>query len=411
MRRIFFYILPVFLTENLWSQSAVLEKIVLYGNTRTKNHVILRELDTKEGSLFSNTLLLKDRAWLLRLDFLKRIEFQLKPGSAKDRHYLLLVVQEKGPWSVSPILNNNDLFGWYAGCQFTHRNLWGRRQQIDAAFQFGGIQRYSLSWNYPWFGGKHRLFASLDLYHTSFQYLYHDSPSSFLEKNTGVKITLGKGFGRNLRIGFRPGMDRFWSDTPEVTFSKTHVDDIAFFECFATFDSRDWPLYPRTGLYLQSGMQWFGVFQPHQFQKTIFDFRFYSPIYHDNILALDTYLEFSQGPIPVYQRMHLGGGKTIRGYSTGFLSGENGFFTSLEYRFPIFYERNPLAGINVGYAGVVFIDTGSAWYHHQTLKLTMLHTSFGLGLHAIWDRWVFRAEYGNHGTGWGFINLSTGLKF
>lgn len=411
MRRLLVHVFILLPTCCLQSQPPVLEKIALYGNTRTKNNIILREFDLRAGKPLSDALLRRDRAWLLRLDFLKRIEFQTKPGSTQDRRLLIVVVQEKNPWSISPILSNNDLFGWYTGTHLTYRSLQGRRNRIDATLQVGGIHKIALSWFEPWFGGKQRLFAGLDIYYTAFRYRYGDHSPHFDQEKTAAILTLGKGIGRKWRLGIRTGIQHVWVDDPGVTFSQTHTDNLSLLESFGTFDSRDWPPYPKTGLYLRAWHRWFGPFQTHRFQYTGMEIRYYNPIYHENILALQTSVEISRGTIPVYKRIHLGGGQTIRGYSTGSLAGENGFFATLEYRFPIFYERNPLAGINVGYAGVLFVDTGAAWSHGQTLKTNMLRSSFGLGIHVIWDRWVLRAEYGNHGKGWGFVTAGTGVKF
>ncbi|MFH1940889.1 MAG: POTRA domain-containing protein, partial [bacterium] len=122
-------LIPAF---SLWSQQLIIEKIALYGNRKTKNHIILRELNSREGALLLESRLREDRAWLLRQDFLKRVEFQMKRGSDEIQRVLLLVVQEKGLWSISPIFSNNDLFGWYAGFRASINNGWGRRNQIEA---------------------------------------------------------------------------------------------------------------------------------------------------------------------------------------------------------------------------------------------------------------------------------------
>ena len=75
-------------------QPARLEKISVYGNTRTQTRVLLRELNVKTGNPFSDADLRKDYSWLLRLDFLKRIEFLMRPGSESDKQMVMLVVQE-----------------------------------------------------------------------------------------------------------------------------------------------------------------------------------------------------------------------------------------------------------------------------------------------------------------------------
>ena len=393
------------------SQTIVLEKLTVYGNTRTKSHIILRELDLKKGASFSTLLLQKDRAWLLRQDFLKRIEFQLKPGSTQNQRILFLVVQEKGTWSVSPILSNNDIFGWYAGTRLTTHNIWGRRNRIDAIFQIGSIEYYGLSYANPWWGGEFRLFTELNIYHTAFRYLFKDYPDHFDERDTGFILTLGRRISRRLHIGLRTGIEQIWVEDPALTNSGEHTDHLTQLEPFIRFDSRDWPLYPRTGVYFQAWMRWYNPSRDHQFQRKGLDLRFYSPIFQDNILAVQTSFDISQGTIPVYKRLHLGGGRAIRGYTSGELVGENSFMMSMEYRFPILYERNPLAGIHAGYAGVIFFDLATAWFQDRTLDPTMLRGCGGIGIHFIWDHFVIRAEYGNRGKGWGFINMKTGVKF
>jgi len=147
------------------------------------------------------------------------------------------------------------------------------------------------------------------------------------------------------------------------------------------------------------------------YQRWDFDMRWYIPVFQSNILAVQSHVVLSNGDVPIYKRLHVGGSKTIRGYPTGFMAGENIFLASMEYRFPVLYERNPLSGIHAGWAGVLFIDMGTAWYSHENPGLDAVRLSVGFGVHLIWDRWVLHGEYGTHGEGWGFINAGTGIKF
>jgi len=411
MRRLTFWVVIGLPLMAVQGQPPTLEKVAVFGNTRTKTHVILREIKTKEGEPISQRLLLDDRAWLLRQDFLKRIEFQIKPGSTQKQRVLILVIQEKSAWSVSPILSNKDIFGWYAGARITRHNAWGRRNQIDVKVQLGSIQDFRLTYANPWLGGKLRLFTEVDVYQTSFRYKFRDYENDFIEHDMGVVWTLGRTLGRQVRVGTRACIERIWTDDSNVTLSGTHSDDLIQLEPFVCLDSRDWPLYPKTGFYLHSWLRWYAPFQNHRFRRAGIDFRLYTPAHHDNIIAFQASLQLSDGPVPVYKRLHLGGSHLLRGYKTDALAGENSLLISAEYRFPILYERNPLAGIHAGYTGVLFVDVGSAWFQHETFSPRMFRGSVGFGVHFIWDQWVLRAEYGNRGKGWGFINMGTGIKF
>ncbi len=400
------YLVPVM----LGAQEPLLEGIALYGNNLTHERTILQELDLRIGRPIRFQDLVKERAWLLRQDFLKRIEFQVKPGTIENRQVLMLVVQEKGILSASPILSNNDVFGWYAGIKVAHRNLFGRRNRLETTLQFGSVRHFGITWIYPWFGGSLRLFTELSAYYRSFSYLYTDYTPHFNERDEGIIWSFGRGITRHGRIGLRSGIEGIRVDRPGVTRSG-NKDILSSLEPFLEWDFRDWPVYPKTGLYLRYGYQWYGVFQPYRFGRMTADLRIYRPVYHDNILAVQSMVQLSAGGVPVYKRIHMGGGKTLRGYGTGDLAGENNFLVSMEYRFPILYERNPLAGINAGYAGVLFLDTGAAWFRGEALHPHMIRGSVGFGMHMIWDHFVVRLEYGYHGQGMGFVNAGTGVKF
>ena len=393
------------------AQPKTLEEIVLFGNTRTKRDIILRELRLYEGGPWTLHNLSAERAWLLRQDFLKRIEFQIKPGSTVSQSVLMLIVQEKGMISASPILSNQDVYGWYAGTGLTFRNVFGYRNRIDLIAQLGGLKHFEFRLSNPWIFRSLRLFAEFRLYHTSFRYRFTDFPSSFEERDTGALLTVGKGIGRSFQIGLRSGFERVWTENPDITVSSGHSDRIFILEPFLSYDSRDWPLYPKYGFFLQAWVRRFDIERGFRPERIGLDIRAYTPAYRENILAFQTMLEISHGTVPVYKRIHIGGGRTIRGFSTGDLSGENSALVSIEYRIPVFYIRNPAAGLHAGYALVLFSDMASTWYRIADWTPRDIRACVGLGVHAIWDHFVIRGEYGHRGKGWGFINVGTGVKF
>lgn len=410
--RIFFiFFLGIWTSLFAGNKSMILEKISVYGNTRTHTPVLLRELNVKKGTLLTDDRLRKDYSWLLRLDFLKRIEFLMKPGSKSDRQLIMLVVQEEEPWYFSPILETSHPFGWIGGIKWTVPNFRGRRERIQLRLELGGINKGQFSWTDPWFGGNLRLFSKVTAFQRIFRYSYHDVKSPFREKETVFSLTVGKGFGRIFKIGVRGQYQHIWTDCPSVMVSGTNSDDLLSGELFAEIDTRDWPLYPRTGFYLNSWMRWTDQDQSRLFRRSGIEGRGYIPISGNNIIAVECIGQWSKGIVPVYERIHLGGDETVRGYYKGALAGENSLMASLEYRFPIFYERNPLAGIHAGFVGVIFLDTGTAWFQSEKFDWYRLHGSAGFGVHFIFDHYVLRGEYGYSGKGWGFLNTGTSVKF
>jgi outer membrane protein assembly factor BamA len=323
----------------------------------------------------------------------------------------MLIVQEKGMLSVSPIVSNQDVYGWYAGTGLTFRNVLGYRNKIDIITQLGGLRHFEFRLSNPWIFRKLRLFAEFRIYRTAFRYRFSDHPNHFDERDTGLEMTLGKGIGRKFQVGIRSGFERIWVEDPNVSVESGQTDDIFILEPFLCFDSRDWPLYPKRGIFLQTWIRRFDVTKGYRPERISLDIRGYTPAYRENILAVQTIVEISHGPIPIYKRIHIGGGRTIRGFSTGDLSGENSALLSIEYRIPILYIRNPLAGLHAGYAIVLFSDIASTWDRISDWTSDDIYASVGIGVHAIWDHFVLRGEYGYRGRGLGFINVGTGVKF
>jgi Tol biopolymer transport system component len=90
------------------------------------------------------------------------------------------------------------------------------------------------------------------------------------------------------------------------------------------------------------------------------DLRQYIPVTRRSNFALRAFGAYSAGnaPVPTY----FGGLDTVRGYQFREFVGDRGFFTNLEFRFPLIdVLATPVFGFQ-GIRGVVFVDVGGAWY-------------------------------------------------
>lgn len=392
-------------------QAQILENILVYGQKNTDPEVILRELKIQPGSRINETLLRRERDWLLRLDFLKRIDFLTKSGSRPDRKILMIVIRERTPWSFSPSLDMDNLFGISLGGCLTCYNLRGNRERIRISAMAGGFRQVRFSWHNPWMAGPLHLFAEMGVEYKNFEYLYRDWNDPFRQTGWSAQSILGRQWGRRIRTGILLGVERIRVSDPAVALSAGHEDNLLKTGAFVLYDTRDWPFYPRTGMYWRSGLDLYRLPAEKMLRFYSTDFRTYFPMGTQQILAFQIAGHLSEGNTPVYKRTHFGGSRTVRGYATGKQAGENIVYTSLEYRFPWLYERNPSAGLHFGINGVLFLDTGSVWWNSEPFNWNSVRGSAGFGVHLIWDQWVIRAEYGAHGRGWGFISTGTDVKF
>jgi outer membrane protein assembly factor BamA len=90
------------------------------------------------------------------------------------------------------------------------------------------------------------------------------------------------------------------------------------------------------------------------------DLRQYIPVTRRSNFALRVFGAYSAGNVP--NPTYFGGLDTVRGYRFREFVGDRGFFTNLEFRFPLIdVLATPLLGFQ-GIRGVVFVDVGGAWY-------------------------------------------------
>lgn len=383
-----------------------LGEIALFGNTTTKSHVILREMEQKSGRPFSDSLLARDRSWIIRCDFLDKIDFQLKPDHHKPDYHLLIIVREKGHWSFSPSFHTNDLFGYYGGGTLKYRNLFGLRQTLGLQVEAGGKNRTRLYWANPWLGNQH-LFTDIELYYYDLPYPYPDFLKSFDMIRKGIRLIFGQQVRRAMKYGIQMTIESVQTDQ-SVPLSGNYNQHFRT-GVFLQHDTRDWPAYPRRGYLFEAGFDHIQTDQS-DYDYAILNARTYIPQRRSDILALQCLIQGYLGTIPVYERLHLGGGDSVRGLPTGFQAGDRLIMINCEYRFPIMYERNFKENLHVGYAGVLFFDMGTAWFAGEW-QTSNLHSAIGIGVHALWDNTVIRGEYGTRGKGWGFINIGTSVHF
>lgn len=210
-------------------KQATINKIILNGNTKTSDHVVLREILTKPGQKFSKTDLIETVQMLSKLGYFdpQKIDPQPKPQSdgTVDIEYN---VEEKSN-------DNIELSGGWGGLQgfigtfgivfnnFSIRKIAklkeyrplpkGDGQRFAIRFQAnGGFQNYSVSFTEPWLGGRKPNSFSVSLFHSVQDYRkyyqrlekyysgssygsYYSGSSAYTSgyfRNTGGSISYGK---------------------------------------------------------------------------------------------------------------------------------------------------------------------------------------------------------------------------
>ncbi len=242
-------------------KQATINRIILNGNTKTSDHVVMRELLTRPGQKFSKTDLIETQQTLSRLGYFDPQKIEPKPIPQADGTVDIEYNVEEKP------SDNIELSGGWGGLQgfvgtfgvifnnFSARNInnfkkWkplpaGDGQRLALRLQASGrfYQTYSLSFTEPWLGGKKPNSFAVSIFHTSsdnrgyqraLERQYGSAYASFYGggtsgiysgyfKNTGGSITYGK------RLNWP---DRNFSFNASLSYQRYNVDNSYFIPGF-----------------------------------------------------------------------------------------------------------------------------------------------------------------------------------
>lgn len=190
-------------------KQATINKIILNGNTKTSDHVVLRELLTLPGQKFSKTDLINTNRQLGQLGYFNPEKIGMNPVPQPDGTVDIEYTVEERPSDQIELSGGWGGFIGFVGTlglvfnNFSIKNIpnkkaWrplpaGDGQKVALRFQANGkqFQTYSLSFTEPWLGGKKPVTFSVSLTHT----LFRQFAQSFVGGGFGGGGLGGGGFG------------------------------------------------------------------------------------------------------------------------------------------------------------------------------------------------------------------------
>jgi outer membrane protein assembly factor BamA len=144
----------------------ILNHIIIEGNIKTKEQIILRELDVSAGDTLhtkqAETVLLRNRNKIFNTHLFVTVDLSVQKinnGAA----YLLVKVTER--WYIFPMIifeladrnfnewwveRGRDLRRTQYGFRIAHKNFRGRSEQLRATAQFGFTKRFELAYSIPY---------------------------------------------------------------------------------------------------------------------------------------------------------------------------------------------------------------------------------------------------------------------
>ncbi len=378
------------------------EKIIIAGNTKTRDKVVRRELMIYEQEIYSGKRLKRGARNLYRLDFFEDIKLNTVQGNAQDKMIVKIDVTEKPTGAFSFGGGYSSVDRLFAMASVSQRNLFGRGQVLGLTAQLGSrTSNYTFSFTEPWLFDI-PLSAGIDLYNHSKDYDTYDKDSVggtlrvsypvFDYTRAYVSYNVDRAEIENLTVDASSAIREFEGTNVGHTLSGT-----------IRRDSRDRVFNPTEGsdnsLTIKHAGTPFGG--DIGFTKYVAESGWYIPLLWDTVGLVHGRIGFingdSVGKVPTWERFYLGGMNSVRGYDWREISprdpvtddkigGNKMAQFNVEFLFPIIKKS--------GLRGVLFYDTGNAYDNGEKLDFSNLKQSVGYGFRWYSPIGPIRLEYG-----------------
>ncbi|MGI8567942.1 MAG: outer membrane protein assembly factor BamA [Methylocella sp.] len=169
-----------------------IERIVVRGNTRTRDYVIRREFEIGEGDAYNRVLVDRAERRLNNLGYFKKVKITNEQGSTQDRVIVVVDVEDQPTGSLSLSGGYSTSEGFIAEVSVTETNFLGRGQYVRLAVSEGQFSRgVEFNFTEPYFLGD-RLAAGFDVYAKktdAFQFSFYNDFVTGATLRLGLPVT------------------------------------------------------------------------------------------------------------------------------------------------------------------------------------------------------------------------------
>jgi outer membrane protein insertion porin family len=415
-------------------KQATINRVTVTGNTKTNEHVIMREIRTKPGELFRRSDVIRSQEELNRLNYFnpQTLGVTPKPDPQTGNVDIEYTVEEKpsdqielqGGWGAGRVVGTFGLtFNNFSLKNILNKKGWsplpsgdGQKISLRASSNGSYYQNYSFSFTEPWLGGNKPNSLSFTVYH-SIQNYSTDAVENRMDI-TGINLGLGKRLrwpddyfstsqslsfqqytlsNRQLVPGFSNGVSK--NITYRSVLSRSSVFDPIFPKAgsqftltghftppYSLFNNKDY-----SSMDLKEKYEWLEYFKV-KISSTWYTNPFANLVVkaHSEFGFLNSYN--NDVGLPPFERFYIGGdglsgyamdGREVvglRGYAnqavSQHLTGGGSIYSKyyLEMRYPL--SLNPSSTI---YA-TAFAEAGNAWGSFQDFNPFEVKRSLGVGI-------------------------------
>ncbi len=376
-------------------------RIIITGNSKTRDKVIRREMAVEEQGLYSKSGIQRSYRNLGYKDYFQTFDIQPVKTDETNERNLEVKVTEKSTGNVSFGGGYSSDDGGFVQAAVQERNLFGRGQtgKIMAKLSQESVL-YNIGFTEPWLFDK-PISAGIDLYRLEKEYDYYDRDS------TGVNLRFGsRQFWDYTSVGINYNIEKF--DISDVDTTHTSVTEGEFLSSSITpyikYDSRNHFFLPTEGAFHKFSIEYAGEFLGGEIDYTKFlaETGYWQPLFWKFTLGLHAeagYLDDrTDGSVDIdWERFYLGGINSVRGFDNTDINvsepgatvergGEQYLLFNVELIFPMQEE--------MGVAGVLFYDRGDVYRSGDSIDLAKQYSSAGFELRWNSPMGAIRLAYG-----------------
>lgn len=370
-------------------QKVYIRHVLLEGNTRTRDNVVLREMRLMDGDPFDGRKLGRSMERLNKLGYFEIAESELIPTNKPDEVDLKVKLQERSTGAISGGIGYSTYSSFGVSGSISENNIFGKGYNAGLQAQVTGKRTaYDLSFTNPRVNDSQLAFG-VDLYN------WKDDFWDYNKKTTGAGVRVGHPIGEysSATLGYRINFYKLYDFDDDASkliqrYEGNRIGSVASLRL--TRDTTD-KRKPTKGTISKINTEYGGgiLGGDDDFIKVTVEFQVYQQLVKDHILHFRTRAAglFDNGDKeapPVYERFWMGGIDSVRGYrsrdivprdlETGDrLGGNRMWFANFEYIWSFSEEL----GMNL----VPFFDIGANIDIDQEYNFSdSLKRSYGLEL-------------------------------
>jgi outer membrane protein insertion porin family len=438
-------------------KQAYINKVTIRGNTKTNDHVIIREIRSKPGQLFNRSDIIRTTRELAQLKYFnaEKIVPDIIPNPADGTVDIEYSVEEtssdqlelSGGWGQGRLIGTLGVsFNNFSTRNFFKKAAWqplpaGDGQKLSVRVQTNGIyyQAYNASFTEPWLGGhKPRAFSVS---------VYYSSQTNGLKKSDASRQAIdiiGASVGLGTRLKWPDDYFQLYNEIGYQHYSlKNYISTFSFangtsnninYSITLSRNSIDAPIYPRSGSEVSILLQLtppFSLFKNEDYSKLNDEKKyqwieyhkwkisaaFYTKLIGNLVFSARTKIGFLGAynkniGVPPFQRFYLGGdglsgfsldGReliALRGYTNNSLTPKDSYGNYIggsifdKFTLELRYPISLNPSATVYMLG--FAEGGNSWGNFKSFSPFDIYRSVGVGVR------VFLPMFGILGLDWGY---------